>query len=158
MEKQEQLIQIEKEIKCSHCDFKTKNGSEMYDHLFHNETMFFHDMQYAMSWKVGRANTYRWLCGNATDLVVSALPKCDHCRKPYIAYNGGDDCEDCRKLPEVQAYLKYSYNRADYEDVNHYTHICKRCGINSNSISQHREHGELKEVDGVLQHFCEPKN
>jgi len=145
---------IQRPVVCKNCGFSTKYGDEMRSHYQAKHDLVWSGMQYLYSWAVGRANTYSWLHSHSLELDTSSLRICGQCSKPYVAYESRDECDECMKLPEVQAYLKYSYNRAGYEHVNHYTMICKKCGLKTNDISEQRSHGELKKVDGVLQHVC----
>jgi hypothetical protein len=149
---------IQRPISCSACDdkFSTKNGNEMREHYQAKHDIVWSGMKYQYGWTVGSTNTYRWLHSDSLELDEEYLRKCDHCNKPYIAYNHQDDCDECLKLDVVQKSVKYSYNRSPIERTNHYTHFCKVCGEKSNDGFELRSHGELQKIDGKLQYICNP--
>lgn len=155
-----QTIQIEKPIQCGDCDFATVDGEEMYSHFVHKHDIVWSYMQYRLSWAVGDRNTYHWMHSHTRTLDAEGLRKCEECNKPYIAYNHRDHCEDCLKIPKVQQYLKYSHNKAGYSEGDDSLYYrkrikCDRCDQVLDSYENQMKHGELLEIDGSLQYYCE---
>lgn len=152
---------ITKPIECGACGkFETMYGDEMYSHYMNKHDIVFSGMKYQYGWAVGTGNTYAWL--HSHDLVLDAehLRKCNNCNTPFIAYDHKDDCDECRKLPEIAIFQKYSRNEASYTepaDSIYYAKklICDNCGHLSESYEAHHSHGDLVTLeDETLRYVC----
>jgi hypothetical protein len=150
---------IEQPIVC-HCGFETKYGDEMRNHYQSKHDLVFSGMKYEYGWAVGPANAYSWLNSHSLELAEEGLRKCNNCDKPFIAYDHKDDCETCRKLPEIAIFPKYSRNLATSThapDSIYYNQkiVCDECGHVSKEFGEHDKHGVLVTLeDNTLRWMC----